>query len=447
MTDTSDPSSRTPAEPQRLRLLATPRRLVVPYDRRNGRGAAAPKPPGTPVRRGEALVEEMASGALTPRAPVDAKIVGASSACTGEHRTSGIELQTLATEVVDDAAADQGSEHLTVPTNLTAADLADKLAALGVWADRWASPDLLAQLCGQNRKPIDTIICNTLDEDPTVMLQANVAADRAADIVAAVSALAAATGAKKSLITVAYYAPQATWENLRTGCGQANIRLVPMINEYPQSHPTLIIHELTGRHLRPGQLPSEQGVLLLDAAAAAAMGAALRRDEPMLLEPLAVHDYLRKQTHFFWVPIGTAVGDVLEEIQVPQGEIELRAGCPLREIKLDRACIIGGAELTVAIVPTGAVVNPEPCIRCAWCVEGCPVNIRPAGLLDAAQQEDLYLASQCGLDACIECGICSYVCPSNLPLLPGIRALRNLQAGSRRTRGIERAERNVDVGA
>jgi len=435
MSETSDSSSSTLPEPQRLRRLATPRRLVVPYDRRNGRGAAAPKPPGTIVRRGEPLVEVNAAGSLTLRAPVDGKIIGSSFACTGEHRTSGIELETLASPALDDAdAEDYLPQQSTAPPNLSTDDLGDKLAALGVWADRWASPDLLAQLRGPHRKPIDTIICNTLDEDPTVMLQANVAADRAADIAAAVSALAAATSAKKALIAVAYYAPPATWDNLRTACGQSDTRLVPIINEYPQSHPTLIIHELTRRHLRPGQLPSEQGVLLLDAAAAAAVGAALRRDEPMLLEPLAVHDYLRKQTHFFWAPIGTAVGDVLEQIQAPPGDVELRAGCPLREIRLDRRCIIGGAELTIAIVPTEAAVNPEPCIRCAWCVEGCPVNIRPAGLLDAAQQEDLFLASQCGLEACIECGICSYVCPSNLPLLPGIRALRNLQAGSRRSR-------------
>jgi electron transport complex protein RnfC len=433
MAEPSESSTRVPAEPQRLRRLATPRRLVVPYGR-NGDGGGTVKPAGTVVRRGEPLVEGVTAG-LTPRAPVDAKIISFGAACTGEIETSGIQLETLALPETGDAAeTDAQPQQSAALTNLTAADLADKLGALGVWADRWASPDLLAQLRGPHRKPIDTIICNTLDEDPTVMLQANVAADRAADIAAAVSALAAASGAKKSLIAVAYYAPLETWENLRTACGQGGARLVPMINEYPQAHPTLIIHELTGRHLRPGQLPSEQGVLLLDAAAAAAVGAALRRDEPMLQEPLAVHDYLRKQTHFFWVPIGTAVGDVLEQIQVPQGDVELRAGCPLREIKLGRQCIIGGAELTVAIVPAAGVANPEPCIRCAWCVEGCPVNIRPAGLLDAAQQDDLFLASQCGLDACIECGICSYVCPSNLPLLPGVRVLRNLQAGSRRSR-------------
>ena len=36
----------------------------------------------------------------------------------------------------------------------------------------------------------------------------------------------------------------------------------------------------------------------------------------------------------------------------------------------------------------------------------------------------LSLARRYGLDACIECGICTYVCPSHLPLLHGIRTLR-----------------------
>jgi electron transport complex protein RnfC len=57
-------------------------------------------------------------------------------------------------------------------------------------------------------------------------------------------------------------------------------------------------------------------------------------------------------------------------------------------------------------------------------VEGCPTRINPAGLLEAAQRRNLDLADHYGLDSCIECGICTYVCPSHLPLLEGIRQLQ-----------------------
>ena len=62
------------------------------------------------------------------------------------------------------------------------------------------------------------------------------------------------------------------------------------------------------------------------------------------------------------------------------------------------------------------------------------MRIQPAGLLEAAQQDDPLLADRYGLDACIECGICTYVCPSHLPILSGIRALAH---PPRRTRGSE----------
>jgi electron transport complex protein RnfC len=45
-------------------------------------------------------------------------------------------------------------------------------------------------------------------------------------------------------------------------------------------------------------------------------------------------------------------------------------------------------------------------------------------VLEAAQRLDLDLADRSGVHACVECGICSYVCPSHLPLLQGIRAVK-----------------------
>jgi electron transport complex protein RnfC len=69
-------------------------------------------------------------------------------------------------------------------------------------------------------------------------------------------------------------------------------------------------------------------------------------------------------------------------------------------------------------------VNPDPCIRCGWCVEACPSSIHPAGLLDASQRRDHAAADRYGISACVECGLCDYVCPSRLPILNGIRMMR-----------------------
>ena len=60
--------------------------------------------------------------------------------------------------------------------------------------------------------------------------------------------------------------------------------------------------------------------------------------------------------------------------------------------------------------------KPEPGIRCGWCVEVCPVGCHPAELLDAVAHRGAVRAHRFGLDACVECGLCTRVCPSRLPL-------------------------------
>jgi electron transport complex protein RnfC len=78
-----------------------------------------------------------------------------------------------------------------------------------------------------------------------------------------------------------------------------------------------------------------------------------------------------------------------------------------------------------------------PCIKCARCVEACPIYLNPSrlGMLAAKRQYQI-MEEEFHLNDCFECGCCSYVCPSNIPLVQYFRIAKSLN----RERRIAEAE-------
>jgi Na+-translocating ferredoxin:NAD+ oxidoreductase RnfC subunit len=406
-------------------------RLKIPIAA-NGRlsaDAIVPKPAGTKVRRGEILAEKWPQMSPAPLAPLDGCIVGAMKAKLSTRATlPAIEFEPDSTapvqEFIPSASAEAIRQMLHRLGKIGLAAGIERLLQCGVWADRWTCPDLLGQLRACAAKKVDIVLCNLLDESTDLLLHGELAGPFAMELAAGTLALAAIAGAQRAWAVMAAFGDPAVWEALRYAADGTSLKVVPLRDHYPQAHPSLLIHELTGRHVRPGRLPCEAGVLTLDAPAAIAVGRCFLNHEPMLAVPVGLHDKRNKTTHWLSVPIGMPWSQVLSQLSIADASIELRAGSPLRELRISADCIVSGGELSLTAIAVPRLINPDPCIRCAWCVEGCPVRIQPAGLLEAAQQDDPFLADQYGLDACIECGICTYVCPSHLPILAGIRALR-----------------------
>jgi electron transport complex protein RnfC len=302
----------------------------------------------------------------------------------------------------------------------------DRLKALRVQADRRCSPNLTEQLHAALRRPIDTIICHALDTDPAACVLSAWASTRVEELVAGLALLARLTNATTRWIVIDDRAPSSWWSKLRPAARAAALRPMALENDYPQADPTLMLYTLLGRRLRPGRLPVEQGVLMLDAVAAVAIGAAALRDEPMSRVPLAVRDHDRGESFFLTVPIGSTVSSILALLTpgMMESTILLRFGDALRDQRIDGGALVGESELVLHVSTPPPASNPQPCIRCGWCYESCPTRVQPADILEAAQRKDLELAERAGLESCIECGICAYVCPSKLPLLAGIRAIR-----------------------
>ncbi len=469
-TDLAGPTSPTAPPPggspasSSFRAMPAPRRLLVPL-LGIGPADAAPRPAGTLVEAGEPLTQSVPQSAPAPLAPLGGVVCGIGRA----RLLDGAEVPAVVLDVAgpdEPPAPGRPSPHATprppgstsesarpasvvargtpAPSAWVAPPLPDLREALhtihgsmlgqwvdrfrgaGLWADRWASPDLLAQLNACLRRPVDTLVCNALDLDPALPLQSTLAREHAGEIVAGVALLARLTGATTAWVVVETATAARVDAGTVARAAAAGVRLVPVDNEYPRANPTILLHALTRRKLPYGELPTTQGVLLLDAAAAMAVGRTFlgpgANPAAAAAVPIAVHHDGR--AHLLTCPVGASLRDVLAFAGVPCEHVILRTGSPLRDVRVRADAVVGGSELTVFVAGDDDDGIPDPCIRCAWCVEGCPVRIQPAALLEASQRDDPVMAERYGLHACIECGICSYVCPSKLPLLQGIRVLR-----------------------
>ena len=421
----SSKPSQDAQRPPELSKVRLPDRLLAPLGVADV-GQVKVKPPGTLVRRGQSLVDHPAELSHVPLAPADGIL--------GDVRP--IRLTTgRPAAAVELALSDQSPQEIPSQTSLVNDGFSlvgwlEQIRAAGVWADRHASPDLIGQLNQVVVHPIDTVICTILDSDASLRLNAVIAAGWAELIVGGVELLSNITGARRALLAVESY-PSADWlVPLRQSALSAKLQVVELDNDYPQSDPTLMVYSLARRRLRPGNLPTTRGVLVLDAAAALAVANAADH-LPMLTVPLAVHHHVPRQSHFLQVPVGCTVQHVLNELAIPSHQTIVRGGDLLRDLRLGNDAVIAGGELTIHVTAAEVPVIPEPCIRCAWCLEACPTRVNPASVLDAAQRRDAKLAQRAGIGACIECGVCAHVCPAQLPLLEAIREIRNSNLGLR----------------
>jgi electron transport complex protein RnfC len=88
--------------------------------------------------------------------------------------------------------------------------------------------------------------------------------------------------------------------------------------------------------------------------------------------------------------------------------------------------LIVNRALTSAVVMPKDIreVNPE-CLGCGKCGDVCPVFLSPIVIKDALLDNDLKKIAQLRPELCMQCGLCSYICPSRIELTDAVVRAKN----------------------
>jgi len=166
------------------------------------------------------------------------------------------------------------------------------------------------------------------------------------------------------------------------------------------------------------------GCLVQNVGTVATLARYLRTGMPLVERVVTVSGSAVENPGNFLVPIGTPFSYLLEHCGIIGQPKKLISGGPLMgvaQITAEVPVVKGTSGILLFDAPDVPAGNARPCVRCGKCVDVCPVYLLPLYLMDYTQKGMLQRAEEYHILDCIECGCCSYICPSRRPLVQAIR--------------------------
>lgn len=209
-----------------------------------------------------------------------------------------------------------------------------------------------------------------------------------------------------------------------------SISIKAITTKYPQGAQKMLAYSLLGIEIPSGSRSSEAGLAIFNVATLAKIGALLPDGHGLIERIITVTGDSLENPGNYLAPIGTPLRHILKSAGFKGNEAGIilggpMMGTPVRSLDVPITKGTGG----VLVLDERATKRDDisPCIKCAKCLQACPINLNPSELvrLAAKRQYDV-MEEQYHLNDCFECGCCSYVCPSNIPLVQYFRIAKTL---------------------
>lgn len=198
---------------------------------------------------------------------------------------------------------------------------------------------------------------------------------------------------------------------------------------YPQGAEKQLIQRITGREVPPGKLPADVGCCVFNVATVAAVFDAVVDGMPLVKRFVTVTGGALKDPVNLIAPLGTSFEHLVAEaggFEAPAARV-ISGGPMMGVAQYDLSVTLGKATNCVLCLSSAEMPAQDPqecCIRCARCVNVCPMHLTPVYLNLYAKKSMWYDAEQMRIMDCMECGSCQFICPGRIHLVQQFRSAK-----------------------
>jgi len=268
------------------------------------------------------------------------------------------------------------------------------------------------------KTPIDTLIINAAECEPYITADYREMLEAPEDVIGGINLVKSQLGIKNAKLAIEANKPEAIKNFTEMAANDDTIDIVTLPSSYPQGAEKVIIYNCTGRIVKEGELPSDEGVIVMNISTAAFIYRYVQTGMPLVTRRLTVDGNAVGEPKNVRAIVGTSFREILEFCKTDTENVrKLIAGGPMMGMSVP--------DMDMPVVKTSNALlafrsfdecRTSACIRCGRCVRVCPLGLMPAEIDKAYRIKNIEELKELKVMLCMNCGSCTYVCPANRKL-------------------------------